>query len=748
MSAFIFAFNKTSAPIWEKSELDVFLPRPSKQLKVYEKGRSVLYHLIFDTALYRDVEDNQNFTIAIEGYISDNNRRMLPNMLLSTHEFDVTSFPDAFCSVAFTNDNFGFYSSITGIDQLFYYEDERGVYVTNRHNLLGIVCKSLTLRENSFAWMCSRGHIGDHGTYWNEINRSRPGEKYFYDGELKTIKGRKTALFEQIKNDDAMDYLKSVADDFALIFNGIEAKKSISLTGGKDSRAILGLLDYSNSIDNIRVSTTGHLFSPDVMSAQCLTQKLGITNHRINRPKLVITAMDYAERIANELLFDFTGKSLADIGKFSFTNELILGGHEAGIKSPKNDRGLKEFINAREKWWCDDRRVLNITKRKEITQAYADRLESSLADVPVSCYDKIEGIDLRISNRNSPNITGSHLGSSQMHPFYDGRIIKAVCGLSEELLTAQFIPYYFTSLSNVDLVNEPFANDGWPQTLTALIDSNKALKKIQKIAPFRFREEHPSEKSFGLFSWRLELCDISSQRLIEYIKDNNDFFCFLDFEKSKSIIEKEGSQKNFREMQIHLGILKAAIVHYLKDDLFSFENKKLLVSRIKDFFISTSLQESTDENELIDKLESKLLEYEESIAKLTNSVREFEECDQLDINKSRSSKQELVLNKVPIKLGIFKTGQRITITGVSNSSLTSRKLLLFLEESTNVDISSLNYSSKLKGYFKYFSIAGNNINCNLELKGEMKDTVDLYISTWGLKEEELPIQVDIEISIA
>src|SRR5699024_144582 len=96
----------------------------------------------------------------------------------------------------------------------------------------------------------------------------------------------------------------------------IDSEKSLSLTGGKDSRAILGLLDYSNSTKNIRVNTTGALYSPDVLSAQCLTRKLGISRHNITRPKLIATSADYAERIVNDLLFDFAGKTIADMSKF------------------------------------------------------------------------------------------------------------------------------------------------------------------------------------------------------------------------------------------------------------------------------------------------------------------------------------------------------------------------------------------------------------------------------------------------
>ncbi|WP_404416395.1 hypothetical protein LG277_03340 [Vreelandella aquamarina] len=561
MSAFLFVHSKVGGPRWTKKELDEYLPRPSEKLKIYSKGQCSLYHLAFNTALFREVFQDKDFTAAIEGYISNDNLKRIPDFLLSPSGFDVSSFPDAFCALSFSERRFGFYSSITGVDQLFYYEDDTGFYVTNRHNLLGMACKSLSLREDSFAWICSRGHIGDHGSYWDEIKRTKPGVKYFFDGGLSCIIGCKQGLFEEIKDADAADYFRSVADDFGSIMGGVDASKSLSLTGGKDSRAILGLLDYTNSLGGLRVNTTGSLYSPDVMAAKRLTEKLNIKNHNITRPKLVSTAEDYAERIANDLLFDFLGKSLADMSKFSFTKNLVLGGLDTGIKASKNKKSLEEFIKSR-KYYCDSQSILTEEKRSQIMGAYSKALRESFSNVPIDCYDQVEHIDCRASNRNSPNITGSHIGSSQLHPLYDGRIIKGICGLSDELLSSHFIPYFFTNISNVDLVNEPFANDGWPNGLAEIVNKSDGVRKIKNTTPFGFLKEFPSEKAFGLFSWRLDLCDMSQQRLVEYISGNKEFFSFLEFDKALDIVRKSGSKKSFREMQIHLGLLKAALLHF------------------------------------------------------------------------------------------------------------------------------------------------------------------------------------------
>lgn len=745
MSAFIFVHSKVSGPRWTKEELDEYLPRPSEKLKIYSKGQSSLYHLAFNTALFREVLQGEGFTVAVEGYIEGDNLKRLPDFLLSEAEFDVSSYPDAFCSLAFSENCFGFYSSVTGIDQLFYYEDELGFYVTNRHNLLGLACKSLSLREDSFSWICSRGHIGDHGSYWNEIKRSRPGVKYFFDGSLRSEAGKKEGLFVEISDSDAVDYLRSVANDFSSIFSSVDAEKSLSLTGGKDSRAILGLLDYSNSLEKLRVNTTGALYSPDVMSAQCLTEKLGVFNHNITRPKLVVTAGDYAERIANDLLFDFAGKTIADMSKFSFTQRLILGGHEAGIKSPKNKAGIKEFISSRKRW-CDDQTILSSEKREHITDSYLKNLKNSLSGVPVSCYDKIEGVDHRVSNRNSPNITGSHLGSSQLHPFYDGRIIKAVCGLSENMLKSQFIPYFFTNLSSKDLVNEPFANDGWPESLVSIVNERgRGSTKIQRVAPFKFLNEYPSEKSFGLFSWRLDLCDISQKKLLEYLASNREFFRFLDFDKALGIVKKPGSEKTFREMQVHLSVLKAALLHYLSDKIFCFSNKNVIVDRVRDFLQGDFDGKDVGDNSK-ESLEEKLLEYEEAIGSLARKIRYIEAGDiGSDERGGCRDDLHLKLGKNPVKLKKVKANKRYCVIGTLLNPLSKKQLLVYFKSLPGLSHVGFNYSKALGGYFKYFSVDGRAAKVDFRLVGDEGKLVDIYVSSWNVKDDELPVEMRVSI---
>lgn len=308
------------------------------------------------------------------------------------------------------------------------------------------------------------------------------------------------------------------------------------------------------------------------------------------------------------------------MSKISYAKDIVLGGHEAGIKSPLNTLSLDKFIQSRRSW-CDDQLVLSNNFRELLNQEYFNKLENTLTDVPIRCYDKIEGLDFRIVNRNSTNITNSHIGGSQIHPFYDGKIIKAVCGISSRAIKAHYIPYYFTSLANKDIVNIPFADTSWPDDLKKLTSHNGNIKGRNintDINHYHFKDYFPTESSFGLSSWRLELCEMSSKNLYSYLTSNQDFFDYLDMQRVSEIIFKPAESKSFREMYVNLGLLKSALVHYFNEDLFNFSSKENIINKIQSFLSEEIISSKPISREK--KLEDMLLRYECSISNMEKEI--------------------------------------------------------------------------------------------------------------------------------
>lgn len=738
MSVFLFRLAKNAnAPSILQLDLGAHLPRHPRNEETILSGRAEIRIASYGAALDKPAVETQDGFVFCQGYLPRNALPKLSDRLLDEHPITLVDYPESFCAIAYRNGKFGFTSAGTGADQLFVHETPSAVFVTNRHNLLGPFTNDISLRKQSFWWMAGRTHIGDSGTYWNQIQRTLPSRKYVYNGSLIEIGTDYDGLFETIEPADLSEAMTDIVEHFDGILSDISAPKRISLTGGKDSRAILGLLSAVGQTEQLTANTTGYYFSPDVMAATHLTDELKISKqHKITRPKMTQPAVDVAGRVADDLLFDFAGRSLADIGKFSFAGDLVLGGHEAGIKSPLNIRTLDEFVHAR-RFWVDDRKILKEEVREELTRDYQEKLRSTLTDIPVAYFDKIEGLEYRLPHRNSANITGSHVGGSQLHPFYDGKIVRLICGIPSEFLDQQYIPYYFSALATGDLVHPRFADDAWPAHLTELITAHDLTKNQRHPvarSPFKFRQYFPTEKRFGMSGDRIDLCNMSAQRLTEYIYDNRSFFDYLDLEATSSLINKNGDDKSFREMYVHLGLLKSALVHATSHSLFFFTKRSEVLSVVNDFLSPTNSNSDPSKASAtqIEDLEDRLSRYESTISLMERIIVDSEDADPVadarsepngkeakvdvmhpaDQNSSQQASLDDVFKAINgeytivsssgVEISQIDDNRPVVLEGrLLGETVTDRSALILFENSDTSPFEGLAYSDKLAGYFRY-----------------------------------------------
>lgn len=738
MSVFLFRFAITpDAPSIHDVDLAPYLPRAPVSEDRITHGRAEIRTASFNAALDKPIVKTPGGFVFSQGYLPSAAFQRLSERLFDEQPITLIDYPESFCAVAYRDGLVSFISAGTGADQLFYMETPTALFVTNRHNLLGPFAKNLTLRKESFWWMAGRTHIGDFGTYWQEIQRTKPSCKYTFDGSLRLVETDYSGLFEPIPPDALPHVMADIVDHFARVMEDITAPKRISLTGGKDSRAILGLLSGTGQTDNLRANTSGTFFSPDVMAARKLTEALGIgSQHTISRPAIAQPPQDAAALITEGLLLDFAGRSLADSSKFSFAGDLVLGGHEAGIKSALNSRDIDQFVHDR-RFWVDDRKVLAEDVRKHLTESYQDNLREALANIPTPYFDKIEGLEFRLPHRNSANITASHVGGSQLHPFYDGKIVRAICGMDPEILTAQYIPYYFTALGRVDLVSPRFAADSWPNELLRLATEQDLVENgrlPRKRGPYLFRPYFPTEKKFGMSSPRIDLCDMSATRLLDYINDYAGFFDYLDMETVTSLVSKPGADKTFREMYVHLGLLKSAIVHATSDRIFEFGGRPSIQSTVEDFLTpqNQDISRTNTASRQTQQLEGRIVRYEQAIAQMeevivaTGDEAVCSEASQsatgdltiefTDLVSAVTGEYKIIPDE-GLHIDVVENTRPLTLSGeLIAPKLTNRSSLVLIENAPEAPFGGLSYSNKLGGYFCYLTPDATSGKFHVELR--------------------------------
>lgn len=630
MAIFLVRFSLASSNSLSNNidKLYPYLPSKPTSEEIYHYGANEAFVFKFDAALDREPNQSKlDELILCHGYGDNQLEERIRGSFKKKQALDLNSFPEAFCAIRLTNYTIEFGGSAIGIDPLFYYEDEEQLIVTNRHNLLGNWVDKPTLRKNALAWIAGRNHIGDFGTYWNEIKRVRPGNLYTktLKDPLREVVMDYSNIYKPISDEQIPDYIEDVANVFDEVISSNNQKLHFWLSGGKDSRAIAGLLSKSKRFKDISFSTFGEKFQPDVMSATKVAGELGILDsYQTYRSSMEEPSVNIAKNIARDLCADSSGTSLADFRSIPSSSSLIIGGHESGFKSPKNLKSLNEYLDSR-KYWADGLGLLNKNTYEELNTWYTQELTSVLQNIPQARYSQMDSIVFRIGTYLSGSQGNAHVSRSEIHPFLDGRMVRLLLGVTDEALDSQLIHYSMMRRSSAVLEKIPFANDTWPSETKVMAQKIKLPFRLEPEQPYNFQKYFPSSKVFGGYSWRLELISRTKEFVYQYLFDNRTFFDFIDFNGVNELFKKELHSLHITPIYHHLSLLKICLIHLFSSGkaLFDFTLEESVEFELGKLF-NTSVVTSGQKVDIVSAYQKKLDSYEEAIA----NVAERDRCSQ------------------------------------------------------------------------------------------------------------------------
>lgn len=741
MSVFIARIKKKNSALdagFEQENLLRFLPFSPTEASRFHEGAVDGFFFNFGSALDSSITKGQFGTIIKQGYFQPGIDGRLEDVLLRTGPVNSQQFPESFCALLINPNKLVAYSSSTGVDQLFFYSSENATYVTNRHNLLGAIDKHLTFKKSSFEWMVGRTHIGDMSTYWNEITRSRPGEKYVITrDDFISFSADNRDLFDPIDTGDIRSEISDISSYFRDVLSSVSCEKRLWLSGGKDSRAIFGLIDCPSVRSDLKLTTGGEYYAPDVMAAKGISNLAGMSErHSINRPAITSSKIVIADKVASDLTIDFTGGSLADLRPISRSGVCIIGGHENGFKTKRNTRNIEDYVSDRV-YWVDNLNILRREVRDGLFSSHRDSLLKILENVPVARFGQVDLVNNRNPNFLSSTITNSHVSSSEIHPFLDGRMYRLLCGVSDEALESQFIHYAMMYNSEYALESLPFAADNWPASLYEIAKKLDMPLRNGRSQPFKFNSLFPTLKSFGLYDWRLNLVDGSQRFVREYVGDNRGFFDFLSESVFSELVTKDSKEFAFKEIYTFLSILKACFVHHFNEQILDFSLRSKIASEVNDLLDFNKLagkSEIQKESYLEQEnafLKNKLEDYEKSIAAIVGQNKVETESsggsgvigaeailDALTKYAFISESESTIVDSVTLALGY----QKITSEGVGVASQCfnkedkyslsvdlfldnneSNKLLVSFSSKSDVRPDGFNRSDS-GFYFKYLSL--------------------------------------------
>ncbi|WP_373795363.1 hypothetical protein [Neisseria dentiae] len=760
MAIFLAKFSKvnnySNSILKDTNAFKKYLPSEPKNIEKFNIGKCEAVVFYFDAALDRRVVTNihQKEIILCHGYGDQNLENKISNAFANKLPLDLSQFPEAFCAIKLTEDQISFGSSGVGIDPLFYYQDDEQLIVTNRHNLLGNWVRAPELRKQALAWTIGRSHIGDFGTYWNEIKKTIPGCTYIASEQsLFQYKLNYASLYRSVSNHEISDYIEDVANSFCNIIDSSDRGLRFWLSGGKDSRAIVGLLSKAKRFKDISFSTFGEKFQPDVMSAQLLAKELNISHRHIIHPSsMSMPTVNIAKEISFDLLTDSVGSSLADFRKITFSDMLIIGGHENGFKALGNKLDLPEYIQNR-RYWADNLGTLNTDMFDDINGWYQQQLKEVLEGCPKSRYPQIDAILFRNGTYLSGAQINSHISRSEIHPFLDGRMMRLLLGVSDEALNNQLIHYIMMRKSDAILEKIPFANDRWPADTQQIANSINLPFRATPDIPYLFQPYFPSSKVFGGYSWRLELIERTKHFVLQYLYDNRDFFDFVNFKRIQELSERNPNSLDITSIYYHLSLLKVCLIHYFnnEDILFDFSKREIIESKISTLFNASEIRHTdTPEKQIIEAYKTKLNNYEVAIAEVAERDRKSATILQTKINSSiaitlskilindnQKLKSELdklgfnLLSKDGLYIGKIHKSCPAQVNGYMLSILNEKNKVLIALKGTSKDhtVEGFSWSEHGKFWFRYVNTNLDNIEFDIQIPALEADC-EIHLIPW------------------
>lgn len=587
------------------------LPSGIVQANAARDGAAVLYSIKYGSASDNAPLIDSGYLVEVTGLLADSRKRELITDLTGRYAeggVQLSDYPTQFCALGIGHNQILGLVGAPGTDQLFTYEDEDFVVVTNRHNLIALVIpeRKAKIRRDALILTMVQDHIRDFGTAVDGVMRTVPGS--VIRGSMQGVRHHGPADQDwQVGLDhrDLIARVEELANEYSSTLCRYE-RIELGISGGKDSRAILGLLIAGRDLSSkLRLFTGGEPYAPDVMSAQDVVAAAGLSDqHTISPPSFSLKER-FGDSMSWDLWVDASGASHMDLrqppGRNLGPTGLRVGGHEIGFKQPPNELDLEPYLESRVKPWLRHPLVKKGTC-DHLAESFMIRTRDVLKPAPMHRYNAVDLAMNHITLLTSSLQTVSHLGNFEVHPLLDMRFLELLVGTTDELVAAQFIHYVLMRRAQCPLEIPAFANDEWPAGLAAIADMAGMSFRGTPKPPYRFLQNFPSQSGYGRHAWRFRLFGLYIPWIREYIHSSQSRLDFLDLENIDALLVRDHSSWNFRDMARVGALLKICLTDHFGIRAWHLQNRKsiedeinALAARGSDLKIYSALVPTADE---------------------------------------------------------------------------------------------------------------------------------------------------------
>lgn len=365
----------------------------------------------------------------------------------------------------------GSFASLSADYPLFVRETGDLVLFSNRFALLLGVGPEPGLDHAALGSIASNGYAFGPGTTHRGVRRIGPGGVgVATPGGCAVTTPDLSGLFEPIEPATAMPMIRagvaSATAELAAVDPGVGG--SLPLSGGKDSRAIAGMLHAAGVLDRFAVFTNGALYAPDVLAAADVARWLGVP-HEVRRPPLITSGVNILDRISATLLALQGQVSLFDHAGTGRSGTVSIGGHQVGLREtwfrgdpPRSGDAERIAEGFSREVLLDGQGLLRPDAAEEVRRERVavcrDLLERG---VPVGKTPLAFMWTVRMGGWLSIVNGSANVASSTINPLLNIDLMRLAFGLPGDIVASEVIHFLIMQSTAPGLADIPFADQCW-----------------------------------------------------------------------------------------------------------------------------------------------------------------------------------------------------------------------------------------------------------------------------------------------
>ncbi|MGK7907101.1 MAG: hypothetical protein AB4040_07725 [Synechococcus sp.] len=481
-------------------------------------------------------------------------------------------------------------STLGGTHPIYMAETDSFVAITNRQSLLlAIPGISTEIDPSAMRWLCYQGYIQGGLSPFQRISMIQPGSRIivrsgrascesptwqdYYAPELaQQARIEPIAAFKPLV-EELSGYLAACQKHWGLGWD-------LPLSGGKDSRVVLGLLDAGGQVPNIEQSfTSGPLYSPDVISAQRLSAFTGLYDrHKLRRPPLVPPQTTLIGRVTTALRLTEGRLSAFDlVGLPQAIPRIHVTGHQNGLRDSYfrncSTSSFQHFAcDVLKAHFHDPLELLSHNPGTDFKQQYIKIFEKYLDEgAPLDVLSDLYMVRERNAHWVGIMSNQAGLGGPTANPLVTDSVIRSGLSLTPEQRNQELLHYALLRLSAPQLTGIPFADDQWTHELR---ESMRPIDNVPDVAPFRSRAEFPNVSNPYLPNHKVDLYNAVRPLILRDILHNKDYYGeFLDLDRAEKVF-RSSKAPNMNELICGLGVFTSVLLRRYGASLFTAEGCK------------------------------------------------------------------------------------------------------------------------------------------------------------------------------